>query len=282
MLRGRPAVAHDAVLAFMDGKPDRVLDLQLDGPGLQAVARERIGREINLRKAVERLVAAGHLHRLQAGRYAFTVDAAPSARLMDLDPVVEAVLRRLEIPYYLSWHSALWYHGLVDQQSRRIYAAVNRRKREARVAGGVIKFVFISDEDKFFGSELTNDFEWPVRIARPEKAIIDSLDRPRYALSVPVVAEALRRGVQDETVDPERLIEDALRFNSPHLNRRLGFFMDLFGAPGTDELALRIGRGYAIPLDAKRSYPKGDRPPVNRRWQVFEDPGIVGTAQEFK
>jgi len=282
LAQGRPPIAQDAVIAFMEGKSDRVLDLKLDWAALQAAARERVGREISLRKAVERLVDSGHLHRLQAGRYAFTSDSARSARLMDLDPVAEAILRRLEIPYYLSWHSALWYHGLVDQQSRRVYVAVDRRKREAKVGSGVVQFVFISGKDKFFGGEEVTDLEWPVNIARPEKAIIDGFDRPRYASSVPVVAEALRRGVAEGIVDPARLVDDALRFDSPHLNRRLGFFMDLFDLPGTEELALRTGRGPAIPLDARRRYAKGERPPASRRWQVLEDPGIVGTALELK
>src|ERR1700761_125637 len=166
LAQGRPPIAQDAVIAFMEGKSDRVLDLKLDWAALQAAARERVGREISLRKAVERLVDSGHLHRLQAGRYAFTSDSARSARLIDLDPGAEAVLRRLEISYYLSWDSGL---------------------------------------------------EWPVNIARPEKAIIDGFDRPRYGSSVPVVAEALRRGVAERVVDPSQLVDDALRFASPPL-----------------------------------------------------------------
>ena len=194
MSRGRPSVAQGMIVSFMETKPDRVLDLKLDASKVQSLALERLGEEINLRKAVERLASSGRLHPLQAGRFAFTEEPTRTARLMDLDPVAEAVLRRLGIPYYLSWHSALWHHGLIDQQSRRVYAAVTRRKREARVGAGVVQFVFVSDKDKFFGGELVTHFEWPVRIARADKAIIDSLYRPRYASSVPVVADSLRRG----------------------------------------------------------------------------------------
>lgn len=282
MPRGRPSIAQDTVVSFMRSKPDRVLDLQLDEPDVQRLARERLGGTINLRKAVERLREAGHLHPLQAGRFAFTERPARTARLMDLDPVAEAILRRLNMPYYLSWHSALWHHGLIDQQSRRVFVAVQRRKRRARVGMQVVQFVYISDSDKFFGGERHEDFEWPVVTARAEKAIIDSLDKPRYAAPLPVIADAMRRGYEDGIIDPDQLAADAIRFNSPHLNRRLGFFMDLFEMPGTDDLALRIGRGYAISLDPGRTDEPGERPPVNRRWQVFEDPGIVGTARELK
>jgi predicted transcriptional regulator of viral defense system len=266
----------------MRSKADRVFDVRLDEPALQQFAREHVGRPINVRNAVMRLKKAGHLHPLQAGRFAFTEQSAPTARLMDLDPVADAVLRRLEIPYYLSWHSALWYHGLIDQQSRRVFAAVQRRKRPANIGMQTVQFVFISDDDKFFGGQLQDTFEWPVIVVRPEKAIIDSLDKPRYATSVPVIADALRRGYEGGLIDPERLVADAIRFNSPHVIRRLGFFMDLFGLPHTEELALRIGRGYGISLDPRGTYASASKPSINRRWQVYEDPGIVATARELK
>lgn len=282
MARGRPSVAQDTIVSFMQSKPDRVFDYKLDSPRVQALARRRLGKPINVRRAVQRLAEAGHLHQLQAGRFAFTDEPTRSARLMDMDPVAEAILRRLDMPSYLSWHSALWHHGLIDQQSRRIFVAVQRRKRPAQVGMQVVQFVYISDEDKFFGGEEQEGFEWPVSVARAEKAVIDSLDKPHYAAPVPVIADALRRGYEDGVIDPERLVADALSFNSPHLNRRLGFFMDLFGVPGTDELALRIGRGYAIPLDPGRHYESADKPPVDRRWQVFADAGVVGTALELK
>lgn len=279
---GRPSIARDTVLAYMKSKPDRVLDLQLDWASLELFAAQRLGRGINIRKAVEHLKDAGYLHPLQAGRFAFTDRPAPTARLTDLDPVAEAILRRLEIPYYLSWHSALWHHGLIDQQSRRIFVAVQRRKRNAELGMQTVQFVYISDDAKFFGGEVQEDFEWPVVIARAEKAIVDSFDRPRYAASVPVIADALRRGYEEEVIDPEHLVADAIRFSSPHLNRRLGFFMDLLDIPGTGELALRLGRGWAISLDPRVTYTASDKPPVNRRWRVFEDPAIVGTALELK
>lgn len=266
----------------MEAKPDRVLDLKLDEADLQRFAKLQIGQPINVRKVVERLQAAGRLHALQAGRFAFTDQPTRTARLMDLDPVAEALLRRLNIPYYLSWHSALWHYGLVDQQSRRIYVAVTRRKRPARLGSSFIQFVYITGKSKFFGGQVQEDYEWPVQVATPEKAIIDSIDRPRYAQSVPIVANALRRGYVDGLIQADRLVADALRFDSPHVNRRLGFFMELFGMPGTDELALRLGRGYAIALDPRQKYGDGMRPPVNRRWQVFEDAGIIGTSEELK
>ena len=131
------------------------------------------------------------------------------------------------------------------------------------------------------GSTRVEDFEWSVWMATVEKALIDCFDQPRLAAPLPVVANALRDAYRDGILDPERLVADALLFNSPNLNRRLGFFMDLYDIPGTEPLALRVGRTYAVPL-APGGKPDGKRLPVNKRWRVYEDPAIVGTALELK
>lgn len=281
--RGRPADAQQTLAEFADARPDRVLNIPEDIPRIQEFARERLRREIRVHHAVARLQERGQLHRMQRGRYVYTPKPAPNARLMSLDPVADAVLRELKIPYYLSWHSALWHYGLIDQQSRTVFAALARRgKRDVAMGQQRVRFVYVSGADKFFGGECSDEFEWPVWIARPEKALIDSLDRPRLAAPVPVIVDALRRAHEEKLIDPERLVADALRFNKPHLNRRLGFWMDLLGISGTDELALRLGRGPAISLDSRLRYEAGERPPSSRRWLVYEDPSIINTALELK
>jgi predicted transcriptional regulator of viral defense system len=119
-------------------------------------------------------------------------------------------------------------------------------------------------------------------MATVEKAFIDSFDQPHLAAPVPVIANALHGAYLRDLLDVERLVEDALRFSSPNLNRRLGFFMDLFEIPGSEPLALRVGRNYAVPLAPGREPDSGVKPPVNKRWRVYEDPSIVGTALELK
>jgi predicted transcriptional regulator of viral defense system len=136
-------------------------------------------------------------------------------------------------------------------------------------------------ERKFFGRERIDDFAWPVWMATIEKTLIDAFDQPRLAAPLPVVANALKRAYRDEMLDPDRLVADALRFGSPTLNRRLGFFMDLYNIPGSAPLSVHLGRKYAVPL-APGGEPVGEPPPVNHVWRVYEDPAIVGTALELK
>ena len=161
----------------------------------------------------------GTLRTLQRGRYLVAIEEPapgrkPRARLDELDPVADAVLRRLDIDYYVSWHSALWHHGLIDQQSRRVYVAVTQRKRPVTLGMADVRFVSMT-ERKFFGRARIDDFEWPVWMATVEKAVIDSLDQPRLAAPLPVVTHALKRAYRDEMLDPDRLVAEAIRFGRP-------------------------------------------------------------------
>ncbi|MGA2165911.1 MAG: type IV toxin-antitoxin system AbiEi family antitoxin [Solirubrobacteraceae bacterium] len=283
MSQGRPNEAERLLLDYIyDHKPDRTLDLTLDEAPFAEFAHARSGGAYNFRKAVERLAGKGALHRLQHGRYVASRERGParSPRLQAFDPVAEVVLRRLQVEYYLSWHSALWHHGLIDQQSRRIYVAIRREKRPVQIGLAEVLFVRVT-ERKFFGWEIDEDFEWPVRVATVEKALLDSFDRPRLAAPVPVVADAMRRAWRAGNLNPERLVRAVERFGGPTVARRVGFFMDLYEIPGSEPLTLRLGRGYAVPLVPGHTPPPGEQR-VSPRWRVYEDPALIGAALEMK
>jgi predicted transcriptional regulator of viral defense system len=280
---GRPNEVENLLLDYIyDHKPDRTLDVSLDEAPFREYAGVRGKESLSFSTAVERLAAKNVLHRIQHGRYVASRERGParSPRLDAFDPLAEAVLRRLEFDYYLSWHSGLWHHGLIDQQSRRIYAAVRREKRPVRMGLAEVRFVQVT-ERKFFGWETDEDFEWPVCVATVEKALVDSFDKPKLAAPVPVIADAMRGAWRAGKLDPELLVKTVERFGGPTVARRVGFFMDLYGIPGSERLTLRLGRGYAVPLTPGRRPAPGEQP-VNSRWRVYEDPAIVATALELK
>jgi len=278
MPRGRPpgSAFEQAVIDRLRKEERSTLDLRLDRPWLAELAG-------NIPDSLHQMRKRGTLKTLQRGRYIVATDdaASPTARLDELDPVADAVLRRLGMDYYVSWHSALWHYGLIDQQSRRIYVAVTGRKRPVTLGLQSVRFVTVAAR-KFFGRTQVADFEQPVWMATVEKALIDSFDQPHLAAPVPVVANAMWQAHRAEMLDVEQLVADAIRFGSPNLNRRLGYFMELFDIPGADPLALRVGRAYAVPLVPGREPAAGEKPPVNRRWRVYEDPSVVGTALQLK
>jgi predicted transcriptional regulator of viral defense system len=282
-MAGRPNRYEALVLDYMTGKhDDPVLDLEIDGPKLARLARDRELPEFDVYAAVKRLKAKRYIHSLQAGRYIVRDAPARSARLWSLDPVAGAVLRRLGHDYYVSWHAALWHYGLIDQQSRRISVAVEKahKKRPVQLGAARIEFVRVSERKFFRDAVEIDEFEWPVMFATMSRALVDAFDRPDLVGPAPVVVDALRRAWHDKGLDPAELVGDARKLNSPTLNRRLGFFMDVLDIPGSEPLELRTGRGYAVPLFPGRQ--TSEKLDVDPRWRVYVDPSVITTALELK
>jgi predicted transcriptional regulator of viral defense system len=83
----------------------------------------------------------------------------------------------------------------------------------------------------FFGYRREPVGELPVLIADEAKAILDSLDQPRYAGGLAAVARSLRVALQ--AVDVSTLVEYATRMRDKSLGSRLGFLLETFGQPVT-------------------------------------------------
>jgi hypothetical protein len=62
---------------------------------------------------------------------------------------------------------------------------------------------------------------------------------------------------------------------SYRLNRRLGFFLDLYEMPGSAPLRDHLGDEHGTPLSP--SAPT-EGLSINKTWRVFEDPRIISTA----
>ena len=278
-MAGRPNKAESLVVDYVAAKNDPVLDLTLERDELTERAKSVGLADFSLDETLRRLTRKHQAHRLQHGRYVIRPIAARSPRLWSLDPVAEAVLRRLDVGYFVSWHAALWHYGLIDQQSRTVTVAVDRRKRDVQLGASRIHFAHLSPR-KFFGYTTIDELEWPVQMATVSRAIIDSFDHPEHVGPHALVVEALRRAWASQQLDREELIDDALRFGSPTLNRRLGFFMELLEIPGFERLEPHLGRGYAEPLFPGKE-PR-NKVEVDRRWRVYRDPAIIATALELK
>ena len=249
------------------------VDLHRDRQWLDDISDDPVSLMYRMRKK-------GIVHQLQAGRYAINVHGEPSRFpiLESLEDLAPALLDRLGHAYFLSWHSALWHHGLIDQQAQRLFVAVAKQKRGARIGRLEVRFVRLA-ERKFFGWEtIETGGNGRLQVATIEKALLDSFDLPRYAGPVPIVAEAMRIAYREGRLDPERLVSMALCCDSPALNRRLGFFMDFYAIPGAEPLLAHLGRDWAVALEPGGRV-DADETPVDRRWRVARDPMILAPAE---
>lgn len=88
------------------------------------------------------------------------------------------VAGQLVTPGYVSYWSALHYHGFTEQVPIEVFVATTRKKRPVRFHGYRVRFVSLRRR-KFFGYQRVMVAGLPVLIADEAKAIVDSLDQPR-------------------------------------------------------------------------------------------------------
>ncbi|MCP4549295.1 MAG: hypothetical protein GY835_22815 [bacterium] len=132
----------------------------------------------------------------------------------------------LVTPYYFSFATAAFFHGLSTQASATVYIATTTRKgRRLRIVRGKAYRMVVQPETKFFGATEVDAYGSRVMMAEPEKTVVDSLDRPAYAGDVPEVAAMLWRG--KVRLDWERLADYAARVQSQALVQRLGYLADM-------------------------------------------------------
>jgi predicted transcriptional regulator of viral defense system len=138
-------------------------------------------------------------------------------------------------PAYVSFRSALSWHGFTDQMPNTIYYASTRYHKPV----GNFRFAALSN-GRFFGYEDAGGFA----VADKEKAIVDSLLLPRYSGGMKQVAEAFSQGISK--LDKKKLADYAIRMESKAVVRRLGFLLDENGTRAPRVLRESAGSGFCL------------------------------------
>lgn len=173
----------------------------------------------SLREQLSRLVSRGELNRVERGKYT-----------IHDDPLIYAT--HIETPSYLTLWSGLRFYDLTTQQPTRIQVMTSNPRDDLPA----IKF-HVSSDLFGFGKRRYRDFE--VFVADEERLLIDCLSR--RGVPVSALDELL------ETVDPNRCVEYALRFDRKAVTKRVGFLLE--HAQGTVRDELRVD---------DRNYPRLD------------------------
>jgi predicted transcriptional regulator of viral defense system len=216
---------------------------------LQKLTGMRITRCYQL---ISQMKRKGLISEVESGKYVVTVPSRP-----DLLTLVSHIVS----PSYISFWTALSFHGFTEQLPKTIFVATAKRKRAIVYEGAQIKFVTLSPS-RLFGYIRT---EGGAVIADKEKSIIDSLLLPRYAGGMIEFAKCLSNAWNE--VDPKKLIDYALRMSNGSLIRRLGYMLQELDLQIKKELVHclreKIGPGYSLldPLAPKEgSY--------DRKWML--------------
>lgn len=131
-------------------------------------------------------------------------------------------------PSYVSFWSALHFHGFTEQAPLTVFVAISRQKKELHFRGMTFRFVTLKAA-AFFGYRRERLADLPVVVADESKAILDSLSLPEYAGGVAEVAKALRISLTEGRVNVSELIEYTGRLHNRSLSSRLGYLLESLG-----------------------------------------------------
>jgi predicted transcriptional regulator of viral defense system len=204
---------------------------------------------------LDRMEQAGLVVRIEQGKFL----------LLGLTP--ERVLSNplyigcnLVTPAYISFWSALHFHGFTEQAPRTTFIATTRRKKD--IAFREMNFKFVTLQPLvFFGYRREMLAELPVLVSDEPKSILDSLSLPQYAGGVPEVAKALQIALSQGSLEMPVLFEYAGRLQNASLRSRLGYLLELLGQPIG---SLNPAKG-PVKLDPQ----KPARGSFNKRWKLY-------------
>jgi len=195
------------------------------------------------RQLLHRLARRRWLAPLTPGKYELIPAERGEHAFPDTNPLF--IGSALVEPYYFSFATAAFYHGLSTQAPATVYIAASVRtgRRLYQVRGKAYRLVF-QPAHKFFGAVELDAYGSRVSMATPEKTVVDALDRPEYAGDIPEIAGMLQHG--SGRLNWETLADYALRFKSQALIQRFGYLSDLLQllipAQAQDRLMASLGK----------------------------------------
>jgi predicted transcriptional regulator of viral defense system len=220
------------------------------------------------RKVLQRLTRDKWLAPITAGKYELIPAERGEYAFPDTNPLF--IGSHLITPYYFSYSTAGYYHGLTTQASHTVYIATKEGKTRQMMVREELFQIIRQPENHFFGFEDVNAYGSQVMMAYPEKTIIDSLHRPIYSGDIPEIATMIWRGRNSFQLD--RLREFALRFNSKSLIQRVGYLVELLAIPGSElfrnELLDSIGSNTCY-LGQLSRWGKGGE--FSQKWKVVDN-----------
>jgi predicted transcriptional regulator of viral defense system len=179
------------------------------------------------RQLLHGLVRDRWLARIQPGKYELIPAERGEYAFPDTNPLFLGSV--LVQPYYYSYATAAFFHGLSTQASQMVFIATSQDLPRRRLVRGKEYRLVLQPEHKFFGWSEVNAYGSQVNMAEPEKAFLDSLDHPAYAGDIPEVTAMLWQGRNN--LDWQKIVDFAVRFQSRALLQRLGYMLDALKIP---------------------------------------------------
>jgi len=144
-----------------------------------------------------------------------------------LNPLLVGTL--LMRPYYYGYSTSNAYYGLTTQMRPILYLATTKPGRVFRWRNNRFRFITLS-KYKFFGFQEVEVHGTKVKMAEPEKTLVDSVDKMKYAGGIAEVLAVIHNGLKE--VERQKLTNYAVRMRSHSLIQRLGYLIDVLASEG--------------------------------------------------
>jgi len=218
------------------------------------------------RQVLSRLARKRWLAPVKPGTYELIPAERGEHAFPDPNPLL--VGHTLVEPYYFSYSTAAFFHGLSSQAAATVYIATTTRARRAQInVRGTTYRLVRQTPRKFFGATEVSAYGTSVMMADLEKTMVDCLDRPTHAGGMPEVAAMMARG--RHRLNWTVVSEYALRFGIQSLVQRLGYLADVLDIhlPQEDRARLlgAVGKSYTYLGQTARWGTGGKHVPV---WQL--------------
>ena len=209
------------------------------------------------RVRVNKLVKQGWLTRVKKGVYVISDLSTRGSLAISHKAVVNLLVQEA----YISFETALQHYGLYDQLLNNITAVSIKQFKTTKIER--ISFKFIKTQLRYFYGWETQEIDGQtVKIAHPEKALIDLLQFHRSRYSTDLVLEKLRNFQAD--ISHARLVAHALKSNVA-TRRILGFLMDC-AAMNTEQLLDSVRNSTSV-----SSISKAEGQIYNHKWRLYYD-----------
>lgn len=246
------------LLAQLDRQHMRALRFPGDWEIVDAVTGSRAASQ----QLIFRLNRAGLLRKVKRGAYA--VRPRSRALAMSALDLVGALERDVHL---VTAGAALALDGLSDQSFRTIFVLSPVQQRGWDWQGERVVYVH-QPAEKLWGGRIMKPANSPTWVARPERAILDSLAHPHWGVTLSQTVEALARALDDPRFS-ERLAQTAARYGNSAVSRRLGFLLSRLTDPVTSSpFRALIGTSRALTLLDPSGPPNG---PTHPDWRLREN-----------
>lgn len=191
------------------------------------------------RQVLHRLARDRWLALITSGKYELIPAERGEYAFTDTNPLFIGSV--LASPYYFSFATAAFFHGLSTQAALTVYIATTQNKpRQIMVRDKAYRLVR-QPTHKFFGWIEVDAYGSQVNMAQPEKTILDCLDRPGYSGDIPEIAAMLAQG--SSRLDWDKLADYAANFKSQALIQRLGYLLEVLMIPSGDAIPKKLSAG---------------------------------------